>query len=133
MTPEQRLDRLERVAKLFVAAGLRAREQSREQHDRINILITMHNKNEDQWRAKSEELDGRINILIQTQMDTHEQIKQTNEQIKETHEQIRETNEQIRDLATSQAELSRSQKITDQTLRAFIDSLRKGGNGNSSG
>jgi hypothetical protein len=31
------------------------------------------------------------------------------------------------------AELRKAQEITDKTLRAFIDSLRKGGNGNSSG
>jgi len=39
MTPEQRLDRLERVVKLMIKAGLRARKQSRDQDDKINILI----------------------------------------------------------------------------------------------
>ena len=33
MTPEQRLDRLERIAKLFVRAELRARSRFRQQYD----------------------------------------------------------------------------------------------------
>jgi len=39
MTTEQRLDRLERIATLFVKAGLRARANAREQDQKINILI----------------------------------------------------------------------------------------------
>ncbi len=40
MTSEQRLDRLERVAKLFVRAGLRARRTIQEQSEKINIIIS---------------------------------------------------------------------------------------------
>ena len=39
MTPEQRLDRLERVVNLMVKAGLRARSQMREQGNKIDIII----------------------------------------------------------------------------------------------
>ena len=39
MTSEQRLDRLERVAKLFVRAGPRARRGMREQDEKINVII----------------------------------------------------------------------------------------------
>ena len=39
MTSEQRLDRLERIATLFVKAGLCARANAREQNQKINILI----------------------------------------------------------------------------------------------
>jgi hypothetical protein len=101
MTPEQRLERLERVAKLFVAAGLRARKQSREQAEKINILI-------------------------------HSQIE-TGDVVRKTSEQLRQTDEQLRSLGSrheqEMAELRNSQKLTDQALRAFIDSLRKGRNG----
>ena len=90
MTPEQRLDRVERILTLFVSAGRRAREKSREQDDKINILI-------------------------QGQIETTEQIKRL----------AANTDKQI-------AELRRSQKLTQQTLRAFINSLRKGRNGKSS-
>lgn len=102
MTPEQRLERLERVAKLFVTAGLRARKQSREQAEKINILI-------------------------------HSQIE-TGDVVRKTSEQLRQTDEQLRSLGSrheqEMAELRNSQKLTDQALRAFIDSLRKGRNGN---
>ena len=39
MTDEQRLDRLERIVRLMIKAGLRARKQAREQNEKINILI----------------------------------------------------------------------------------------------
>ncbi len=43
MTEEQRLDRLERIVRLMIKAGLRARQETRErarEHDeKINILI----------------------------------------------------------------------------------------------
>lgn len=45
MTPEQRLDRLERVVKLLVKAGLRARSHMREQGDKIKMIdLPMHNE-----------------------------------------------------------------------------------------
>ena len=87
MTPDQRLDRTERILTLFVRAGRRARSE---------------------WREQSRAQDEKINILIQTQIETTEQIKA---------------------LAAGQADLARSQKLTDQALRAFINSLRKGRNG----
>ena len=54
LTSEQRLDRLERIAKLFVAAGLRARRNMRDMDDKINILIDAQIRNEEQF-AKSDE------------------------------------------------------------------------------
>ena len=43
MTPEQRLDRLERIMKLVVRAGLRERRETR---DKINALIDGHMRTE---------------------------------------------------------------------------------------
>jgi hypothetical protein len=90
MTPEQRLDRVERILGHFVREGRR-------------------------WRVRSREQGDKIDILIHVQMETAEQINR---------------------LATAHdkdfAELRRSQELTQQTLRAFIDSLRKGHNGASS-
>jgi len=51
MTPEQRFDRLERIVKLMIKAGLRARTQSREQDEKITILIDLQVKNEDRFAA----------------------------------------------------------------------------------
>ncbi|HKY42045.1 MAG TPA: hypothetical protein VJM50_03060 [Pyrinomonadaceae bacterium] len=39
MTPEQRLDRVERILTLFVNEGRRRRKQLREQDERISIII----------------------------------------------------------------------------------------------
>ena len=92
MTPEQRLDRAERMLMLFVSAGRRARKQSREQ-------------------------DERISIIIKTQMETEEIMKGL------ALGQARINQEM--------AELAKSQRLTDQALRAFINSSPKGENGSS--
>jgi hypothetical protein len=52
--PEERLDRLERIAKLLVRAGLRARRQMREQDDKITIMIDAQIKNEDRFAKLAE-------------------------------------------------------------------------------
>jgi len=49
MMPEERLDRLERITKLMVKAGLRARQQMREQDQKIGILIDAQIKNEERF------------------------------------------------------------------------------------
>jgi hypothetical protein len=93
MTPEQRLDRVERILILFVNAGRRTRGE---------------------WRTRSREQDQKINILIQSQMETTEQIKS----MAARHD-------------TDIVELREAQKLTDKALRAFINSLHKGRNGES--
>jgi hypothetical protein len=94
MTPEHRLDRVERILTLFVNAGRRTRGE---------------------WRTRSREQDDKINILIQSQMETTEQIKA----MAARHD---------KDIV----ELREAQKLTDKALRAFINSLHKGRNGESS-
>jgi hypothetical protein len=56
MTPEQRLDRLERIAKLFAKAGLRARTEFRQQYD---ILMDAQMRNEARF-AQNEERFARL-------------------------------------------------------------------------
>ena len=57
MTPEQRLRRLERVTKMLINKGRRARsewrEQSREQAEKINILIHMQMKTDEQIQKQA--------------------------------------------------------------------------------
>ena len=91
MTPEQRLDRVERILILFANSGRRSRAE---------------------WRERSREQDEKINILIQSQMETTEQIKA----MAARHD---------KDII----ELREAQKLTDKALRAFIKSLHKGRNG----
>jgi hypothetical protein len=62
MTPEEKLDRLERIARLMVRAGLRARREMRQQDDKITIMIDAQIKNEDRFAelAKSQKNTDRI-------------------------------------------------------------------------
>ena len=74
MTPEQRLDRLERIAKLLANAGVRARRELRRDlwnHDhKINYLADLQIKNEERFAKLAESqantnqrLDALIDIL----------------------------------------------------------------------
>ena len=67
MTPEQRLDRLERIAKLFVNAGLRARGEFRAHHNKINYLVDLQISNEERFAKLAESqanTDRRLDALI---------------------------------------------------------------------
>ena len=73
-------------------------------------------------REARTEFRQKINILIDAQIRNEAAWRVESEAI----------NEHLKVLAVAQAELARSQKLTERALRAFINSLRKGGNGNSS-
>src|SRR5215213_8600250 len=126
MTPEQRLRRLERVTKMLINKGRKVRsewrEQSRDQAEKINIVIHMQMKATEQIQRTDEQIQ-RTDEQIQR---TDEQIQRTDEQIQRTDEQINSLTVQVNSLAVAQAELAKSQRLTDQALRAFINSLRKG-------
>jgi hypothetical protein len=61
VTQEERLDRLERIARLLVRAGLRARREMRQQDDKITIMIDAQIKNEKRFAelAESQKLTDR--------------------------------------------------------------------------
>ena len=71
---EERLDRLERIAKLLVRAGLRARREMRQQDDKITIMMDAQIKNEERFaklaQAQTElaesqaQTDRRLNALM---------------------------------------------------------------------
>jgi F0F1-type ATP synthase membrane subunit b/b' len=110
MTPEERFDRLESVTKMLVNKGRKLRSE---------------------WREQSQEQAEKINILIHMQMRVEAQLERMDAQIASVDAQIASVDAQIASLAVAQAELTKSQKLTDRALRAFINSLRKGQNGNS--
>lgn len=58
MTPEQRLDRLERIAKLMVRVELRDRRREREQDEKINMIIDAQVKNEERFAKLAEAQTG---------------------------------------------------------------------------
>ena len=67
MTPEQRLDRLERMVGLMARAGLRFRKREREQDEKINIILDAQIKNEERFAQLAEaqaHTDRRLDALI---------------------------------------------------------------------
>lgn len=111
MTPEERLDRLERIARLMVRAGLRARHNAREHDAKINMMIDAQMRNDErfaQQRVHHDETMGviqdKIGILIDAQIRNEDRF----------------------------AELAKSQSQTDRRLDALIDVIREGRNGKSS-
>ena len=71
MTPEQRLNRVERLMGLFVREGRRLREESREQKERINMLIQCQMETTEQINrfsgAFSEQLN-RFSVIHEREM-----------------------------------------------------------------
>jgi hypothetical protein len=65
MTPEQRFDRLERIVKLMIKAGLRGRRQMREQDQKLGIIIDAQIRNEERF-ARNEERFAKL-----TESQTH--------------------------------------------------------------
>ena len=96
MTPEQRLDRAEYILVRLAKSGREARTEFRQ----------------------------KINVLINSQMETDELIKGL------AVGQAR-INYEMAKLAESQRLLAESQRLTDEELRAFLRSQRKGQNGES--
>ena len=110
MTSEQRLDRLERIAKLFVSAGLRERRHRRELRENINIVISMQIENEERF-ARNEERFAR-----------NEERFSRNEERLARHEER---------FAKSMNELAAAQTQTEKRLDLLIDTIQKDRNGNS--
>ena len=54
MTSEQRFDRLERIVKLMIRAGFRARNQIPEQGEKINMIIDLQVRYEERFVANEE-------------------------------------------------------------------------------
>ena len=123
MTPEQRLDHVEYILVRLAKSGREARTEFRQ---KINMLIEAQFRNEETRRVECQALSEKINILIDVQGRNQEAWRAESHGI---NEQIKGVNEQIKGLAVAQAELTKSQKLTDRALRAFINSLRRGGNG----
>ena len=63
MTSEQRLDRIERIAKLFVRAGLREGRNRQDLNEKIDIIINCQTQNEERF-AKNEERFAKLNETV---------------------------------------------------------------------
>ena len=107
MTSEQRLDRLERIAKLFVRAGLRARRTMREQSEKIDIIVNNQIRHDDRFARMSDSIE-------QSQ-------KELSQSIERSHT----------GLSQSLNELAKAQIHTSGRLDALIEIVRRDRNGRS--
>ena len=111
MTPEQRLDRLERIAMLFVSAGLRARTNIRKHEEMLR-----------EHRESVREQDAKIDILIDAQIRNealfNHRFARNEERFAKNEERFERTEEAIERLVASQTR-------TDQKLQALIDTIRE--------
>ena len=107
MTSEQRLDRLERVAKLFVRAGLR------------------------EWRNRRD-LDEKINIIVNAQIANEDRFARNEERFAKNEERFARNEERFAKLAQSQTELAKAQTATEKRLDTLIEIVRQGRDGNPS-
>ena len=104
MTPEARLDRLERIAKLFVRAGYRGRRELRDHDKKISHLVDLQIHNEEKFGDQH----AKIGKLIELQKQNENRFAQNENRF---------------------AKLIESQANTDRRLDALIDIVRKDRNG----
>jgi hypothetical protein len=132
MTHEQRLDRLERIAKLFIRAGVRYRRDLRDLGDKLNILVDTQIKNEERFkqneaafRSRSAEYEARFSqneAAFQSRSAEYEKRFNLNEERAARFSQ--KTDEKFAELAESQAR-------TDRSLAELIRIVTRGRNGNT--
>ena len=119
MTSEQRLDRLERIVKLMIRAGLRARRQSRDQDEKINILIDMHMKNEEQYAKNFANYDARLAKNEESSAKTERQLATL---AAKTDETLASFSAKIDE---SLAAMAASEVRTEERLKSFMDTVEK--------
>ena len=141
MTNEQRLERIERIGKLFVRAGLRERRSRRELDEKIDIIINSQIANEERFARTDAQIvvlsesqqhtDAKIVVLTESQQHTDAKISALTESQQHTDAQIVVLTESQQHTDTQIAALTESQKQTDRRLDTLIDIVIKGTNGNS--
>ena len=96
--------RLDRVENILRGFVRAGRRARAEWNYKINSLIDAQMRLEAAWRIQSDAINKQLEEVAAAQAQNEKEI----------------------------AELTKLQKLTEKSLRAFIDSLRKGRNGNSS-
>jgi uncharacterized coiled-coil protein SlyX len=129
MTDEQRLDRLERIVKLMIKAGLRARRQSREQDEKMNILIAMHMENEERFAKNFTDYEGRLTAnegrFAKNQSESDERFARHEERLAKNEELLAtlstKAEEEFAMMALSQAQMEKRLKSFRATLKRIIN------------
>jgi FtsZ-binding cell division protein ZapB len=118
MTPEQRLDRLEKLLRAAIRTGLRER---REMRGKINALIDAHIRNED-LMARVEDAQLSIGEALLVAEEAIADLSRENQKL--SREQRNLTKAQTA-LSESQATLAESQAKTDERLSSFISTVER--------
>jgi hypothetical protein len=124
VTIEQRLDRLERVAKLFVRAGLRARRNMRELDEKINMLVDAQIKAEDRLKKfdeRSAKSDERFAKFEEWSAKSDERFAKFEEWSAKSDERFAKFDERFKELG----------ERTDQTLAILMRLIKQGQTGRS--
>jgi len=121
MTPEQRLDRAERILVRMIKSGRRSRSEFQY---KINTLIHTQIRHEEIWHAESHEVNEKIRAVAVAQAELTEMQKLTSKAIAELTESQKLTTKAV-------AELSESHKLTDKALRDFINRHQERENGSN--
>jgi len=124
VTPEQRLDRLERIAKLFVRAGLRARRNMRELDEKINMLVDAQIKAEDRLKKfdeRSAKSDERFAKFEEWSAKSDERFAKFEEWSAKSDERFAKFDERFKELG----------ERTDQTLAILMRLIKQGQTGRS--
>jgi len=124
VTIEQRLDRLERIAKLFVRAGLRARRNMRELDEKINMLVDAQIKAEDRLKKfdeRSAKSDERFAKFDERSAKSDERFAKFEEWSAKSDERFAKFDERFKELG----------ERTDQTLAILMRLIKQGQTGRS--
>ena len=145
MTHEQRFDRLERIAKLFVKAGLRARANVRRLDEKIGILIDAQIKGEDRMA----ELKEQMKEMVQAQRRNDERFAKNDERFAKMDERFAKSDARFAKMderfakfderfakfderfAKSDERFAKFESQTDQTLKILMEIMRELRNGHS--
>lgn len=121
MTLEGRISRAERILKVFARQGRKYRNEFRE---KIDILIHMQMRDNEEYRARQRKLDEKISILTGAHISTEEQRKETDKRIEALSAKVYEGLDRLDRLVVSQAK-------TDEAIDRYLDGLSEERNGNS--
>jgi hypothetical protein len=134
MTSEQRLDRLERIAKLFVSAGLRARRNMKDQEEKINIIINNQIEHDERFAGLNQSLERSQRKLNQSIERSNSELSkllershsELNQSIERSHSELgksleRSHSELNKSLERSHSELNKSLERSHSELNYSIE------------
>jgi len=122
MTPDQRLDRAERIILLMTKAGLRYRDRLKELDEKIAIIVDAQIKYEERVARNEERFAGN-----EERFASHEERFAGHEERLASYEERFAQLRQVTEVRF--AELAEQQRRTDRKLEELIEIIRRDRNG----